>query len=149
MNKSVYDVLHLRYRFHRPLNKAQERLAQAIVASGRMRLDADNESNFVRLLLSGEQINMTFTQREIADVKLYEKSYERLLLASLQRYDTPKARTLTKQSLDRVKEDFKKRHPVSAKTEMMMARALVCCYAYRVIHLLHLDKADIYISFGQ
>jgi hypothetical protein len=148
MYKTVYDVVHRRYRLHRPLPKAQERLAQAINASGKIRLDANTESNFVRLLLPGERINMTFTRREIGDVKLYAKSYERLLAAFSRNHDTQKAQTLTRQAMEKVKEDLKRRHPVSAKTELMMARALVCCNAYPVIHLLHLEGAEIYISFG-
>ena len=148
MGKSVYDVLHSRYKLHRRLKPLQEQLAQAILASGKIRLDAETESNFVRLLLPAERINITFTMREINDPALQKKSYIRLFDLLARRHDEKTTLSLTSHYLAKVKEDMGRRHPVGSKVELMMARALVCCNAYPVIRLLHLEGAEIYISFG-
>lgn len=146
---NVYDVLYVRPNLQRKLPKPQERLARALVNSGRMRLDADTESNFTRLLLPKERINMTFTYRELGDSTLEKKSEARLMAALQTRHPAQKAAELCKQYLDKARADLKKRSPVSAKTELMTARALVFCNALPVMELIHREGAEIYVSFGQ
>jgi hypothetical protein len=50
--------------------------------------------------------------------------------------------------MEKVKADLAKRHPVPPKVELMMARALVSCNALPVIQLIHLEGAELYISYG-
>lgn len=145
---NVYDVLHVRPKLHRKLKKPQEKLAQAIVASGKLRLDADNESNFTRLLLPRERINITFTQREITDPQLKKTSRERLMRVLLERHGEKQASALADQYLEKAAANLKKKAPISPKTEIMMARALASCNALPVIRLLHLEGAELYISYG-
>lgn len=149
MHKSVYDVLHKRYRLHRPLAKVQESLAQAIISSGKMRLDADTESNFMRLLLPKEQIDLTFTLREITTPTLRTASQQRLLAILSKRHAPAKAAILMTEYFEIVRKELEKRHPISAHTELMMARALVLCNALPVMTLIHRERAEIFISFGQ
>jgi len=147
--RNVYDVLYVRPKLHKKLKRPQEALAQAIVASGRMRLDADNESNFTRLLMPKERVNLTFTRREITEPALQKSARERLMRVLLERHPEKEATALTDQYLDIVTTNLKKKMPVTPKVELMMARALVSCNALPVIRLLHLEGAEIYISYGQ
>ncbi|MDX2074101.1 MAG: DUF2748 family protein [Alphaproteobacteria bacterium] len=148
MSHSLYDVTYKRYRLEKKLKPAEEALAKALVASGKMRLDGDDEANFVRLLLPQERVNFTFTLRELNDANLRKESQKRLLDALLLRHDETIARERLIEYMHKVDGDMKKRHPVSAKTELMMARAFVLCNALPVIHLIHKEGAEIYISFG-
>jgi len=147
MHKSVYDVLHLKYKLQKKLPPDQEALAQAIIASGKMRLDADTESNFVRLLLPEERVNITITHREFT--KLRNAVEDRLMALLLKRHDPAKAKEKLGIYMEKVKQDFVKKHPVTPLTETMMARALVLCNALPVIALIHKEGAEIYVSFGQ
>ncbi len=145
---NVYDVLYTQPQLQKKLPKAQETLAQAIVASGRMRLDADDECNFTRLLLPAELINVTFTHREMADPKLFARCRERLIRLLSEKQSPEAAAALADQYFERVRYDLKKRRPVSAEMEIMMARALVLCNALPVIRLIYLEGAEIFISYG-
>lgn len=146
---NVYDLLHVRPRLHRRLRPQQEKLARAIAASGRMRLDADTEANFTRLVLPQDKINMTFTRRELADPTLQKAARQRLMDALAQRgHAGQEAAALCAQYLDMAAAGLKKRHPVPAKVELMMARALVLCNALPVIELIHREGAEIFISYG-
>ena len=144
MHKSRYDITHRYYRLGR-LPKPQEALARAIVHSGKMRIDTGTESNFVRLLVPNERIDLTVTKREIAGPALHAK-----LRAILTPRHTPEqALTLAAHHINNTKADLAKRHPVSQEIELKLARALVLCNALPVITLIHLEAAEIFISFGQ
>lgn len=145
---NVYDVLHVQPKLHKKLKKAEEALAQALVASGRLRLDADNESNFTRFLMPKERINLTFSFREMQDPALLKESRERLLSVLLERHKDKEAQNLADQYIERIHANLKKLRPVAPKVELMMARALVSCNAFSVINLILLEKAEIYISYG-
>lgn len=148
MRKSVYDVIYEAPQLRKKLPMAQELLAQSIVNSGRMRLDADNESNFVRLIASEERIDLTFTHREL-EPKLIAQSEARILAALIKRYDAKVAETMLPGFIERVKQDLAKKHKVKPDTEIKMARALVLCNELPVMTLIHKEGAEIFISFGQ
>lgn len=113
-----------------------------------MRLDADTECNFTRLLLPAELINVTFTHREIADAKLFARCRERLIRLLSEKQSPETAPALADQYFERVRADLKKRRPISEEIELMMARAFVLCNALSVIRLIYLEGAEIFISYG-
>lgn len=146
--KSVYDVMYAPPQLKKRLPMAQELLAQSIAASGKMRLDADDESNFVRLIASEERLDLTFTHREM-EPKLIAQSEARILAALIKRYDAKAAQAMLPGFIRRVKDDLSKKHKVKPATEIKMARALVLCNELPVIALIHKEGAEIFISFGQ
>lgn len=148
MPASVYDINYRRYKLHRRLKPKLEALAAAIAASGRLRIDDDESTNFVRLLLPEERVDATFSRREVTDPGLLEKSKMRLLEILLSRHDAHQAQKLTARYIERVQEDIKRKAHVSARIELMMARALVLCNEPEVIELIHCEGAEIFISFG-
>jgi len=149
MLRSVYDVLYKKPKLKRKLKGEKEALAQAIVASGRMRLDADNEANFTRLISPEDRVDLTFTMREMADNKLRARAEAQLLVQLSKKYDTETAKQKLPALMEKVKQDLTKKHPVKKQTELMMARALVLCNSEPVIRLIHKEQAEIFISFGQ
>ncbi len=145
---NVYDVLYERPRLHRRLKAPAEKLARAIIASGRLRLDADNESNFIRLQSPTDRLNLTFTLRETTDPKLQAASLARIVTALAVIHTPEEAKKRSLSYMEKVKSDLKRKSPVAAKTELMVSRALVSCNAFPVIRLLHLEGAELYVSFG-
>jgi len=145
---NVYDVLYTRPRLHKKLKKPQEALARAIVASGRLRLDADNESNFTRFLMPSERINLTFTFREMADAKMQQASRARLLAVLKERHPEKEAGALANQYMEKIQANLKKLRPVPPRVELMMARALVLANEWPVIALIHYEQAEIFVSYG-
>lgn len=149
MSSSVYDVLYARPKLHKKLHRAAEDLALAIVESGKLRIDAGHEVNFVRLLVPAQQLNMTFTLRELNDPELAKAAQARLQRRLSLRNNPQKAEEFFRQYWDKARADGAKRNPVSAQVELMVARALVLCNALAVMRLLHLEGAEFFISFGQ
>lgn len=148
MHKSVYDITYKKYKLHKKLPPAEEQLARAIVASGKMRLDADTQCNFVRLLVPEDRLDLTFTARELSD-GLLANSKAKVAAILAKRNPAEEAKNPASTYIAKAQDDIKKRHAVSAKTELMMARALVACNALPVITLIHREGAEIFISFGQ
>lgn len=144
---NVYDVLHRTPRLSRKLPAAQERLARAIVASGKLRLDADNESNFVRLLIPQDRLNLTFTWREL-EGELLAASRRRLVSELTERHGPDEAARRAGTYLEKLQTDIKKRARPTPNTELMIARALVLCNAQPAIELLHLEGAELFVSYG-
>ncbi len=145
---NVYDVLFKQPKVHKKLGKEAEALAQTIIASGRMRLDADDETNFTRFQMPQERINLTFTFREMAEPELIKESHARMKAVLLERHSEKAAQSMTDDYMKMVNANLKKRRPVLPKIEVMMARAFVSCNALPVIRLIHLEKAEIYLSYG-
>lgn len=145
---NVYHVLHRRPRLHRRLKGPQEKLARAILASGRLRLDADNSTNFTRLLIPSDRLNLTFTRCELAEPRHVQASLARIMRALQPRHSAEEARRRAQAYLESAQTDLKRRASVSPQTELMAARAIVSCNALPVIRLLHHEGAEIFISFG-
>jgi hypothetical protein len=149
MYRSVYDVQHERYKLDRKLPPVQETLAQLIISSGRMRIDAEFSKNFQRLLLSEFSINDTFSWRELDDANLRPQSIERLQRKMAKKLPAEQALALAQQHIGQLHNTLTQKGQVPSKTELMLARALVLCNEPEVIQLIHQEKAEIFISFGQ
>lgn len=146
---TVYDILYRPVRLDKPLkDKAAEALAQAIMLSGRLRLDADFEANFTRLTIPGGRINHAFSIRELFDPKLAPRTSETLTRLLAQGRPAEAVREQVATYLERLRADIQKRAVVPAEMELKMARALVSCNAYPVIRLIYLEGVEIFISYG-
>ena len=145
---NVYDSLYRPFHPSRTLARKQEKLARAIVASGRLRLDADNESNFMRLQSPNDRLNLTFTLREMSDAKRIATSQSRLIKALEKIHAPEEAKKRSQAYLDKINTDLKRR-TMNPKTELMVARALVTCNSLPVMQLIHLEGAELYVSFGR
>ena len=66
-----------------------EKLARAVVKSGRLRIDADNKINFARFYVPDLDISMMFSNRELYDPDLIPRT-RKLMSAQLSKSIGPK-----------------------------------------------------------
>lgn len=117
---------------------ALEGLAQRLVASGKLRVNADTERNFVRL------DTQTFSTRELADPALRAATTARLA-----RHVAPAAGTQgVEDVLAHLRAEHKKARGISAEKELRVARVLVQAAEPCVIQLLLQSGTEIFVSYS-
>ncbi len=121
---------------------ALEAMAQALVRSGKLRINADHERNFVRLGTS--DTDKTLTARELNDPNLRPATR-----AALQRHVAPAegAEGITN-LLARLQADLKRAGGVSAEKEIRVARVLVQSAEPCVIQLLLRSGTELFVSYS-
>lgn len=138
-NNNLYHLLNFLPATERwEMPPALEKLAEAIVNSGKLRINADLSRNFVRY---HEQ---TFTARELTDPALTAKTRDLLT-----RHIAPAA---GQQGFDdlwaHLMNELKKARGVSAEKEMKVARVLVQSAHPAVIALLIRSGTEIFVSYA-
>lgn len=121
---------------------ALESMAQALVRSGKLRINADTSRNFVRLGMS--DTDKTLTARELNDPALRPATR-----AALARHVAPAegAEGIT-HLLDRLQTDLKRAGGVSAQQEIRVARVLVQSAEPSVIQLLLRSGTEVFVSYS-
>ncbi len=121
---------------------ALEALARALVATGKLRINADTQRNFVRMGTADS--DQTFTARELNDAALAAKTR-----AELARH-VPAAEGAegVEALLARLRADLKKAGGVSADKEMKVARVLVQSAHPVVIQLLLTSGTELFVSYS-
>lgn len=142
-------MLYKRPTLHKKLPGELEELAQAIVASGRMRLDAGDEANFCRILLPGVLTNQSISLREMENPALLERFRQRLHALISNRAEPGDVEQQVQFYLQRARDELQKCRRVTPELELMMARAFVLCNELPVIRLIYLEDTEIFISYGQ
>jgi hypothetical protein len=118
--------------------KALENLAQQIVISGKLRINADHERNFVRF---GDA---TYSFRELTDPSLKPLTQKRL-----KRHIAPAAASFGFDNLwQQLTTEMKKARGVSIEKEMRVARLLVQSAEPAVIQLLIRSGTEIFVSYS-
>lgn len=126
---NVYNVLFTEALLDaKQLPKNLERLAQALVKSGRMRIDAHEKINFVRHPSLGDDV--FFSHREIFDPAL-----------------APRTAKISG-NLDLLKKEISTNQPVPEALEIKLARLFVQSAHPDVIELLLLEGVEIFISYS-
>jgi hypothetical protein len=147
------NIYHLLYRMpcidREGMNIEQEHLAEAMVKSGRMRIDAESKSNFARLSLPQADLSLFFSWRELSDPELLPRTAT-LLKHALQQQ---KKRSNTKIApvedyIAQLKQEIRKHHEVDAVLEMRLARILVQSAHPVVIRLLLLEQVEVFLSYS-
>lgn len=119
-----------------------EALAQQLVASGKLRINADTTRNFVRYGTANSDI--TFTQRELTDAKLASPTR-----AKVARLVAP---AMGEQGIADIwahlKNELKKARGVSAEKEIRVARVLVQSAHPSVIQLLLAGGTEVFVSYA-
>ena len=121
---------------------ALEALAQQLVRSGKLRINADTSRNFVRMGTADS--DKTFTARELNDPKLRPATWK-----ALARHVAPAEGEQGLQDLHaRLQSDLKKAGGVSAEKEQRVARVLVQSAEPCVIQLLLSSGTEIFVSYS-
>ncbi len=121
---------------------ALERLAQRLVQSGKLRINAEHERNFVRLGTSVE--DETFTARELTDPALAAATRTRIA-----RHVAPADGASGFDAVwARLMRDLKIARGVAADKEMKVARVLVQSAHPSVIQLLIASGTEVFVSYA-
>jgi hypothetical protein len=107
-----------------------EQLAQALVKSGRMRIDAFEKINFVRFPVKNEV--MMFSHRELHDPALVKRTLA----------------LISKDDLEILRREISTNMPVPADLEYKLARMLVQAIDPIVIKILLLEGTEVFISYS-
>jgi hypothetical protein len=130
------------------LDVERENLAQALVVSGKLRIDARDKINFVRFARPYNNINLMFSLRELTDDKLLPDT-KKILAWALQRdHRRPNLQTAIEQEIKRLINEISKNQPVSEDLELKLARVIVQAAHPIVIKLLLLEQVQIFISYS-
>ena len=116
--------------YEKPLAKPLEALAQRLVASGRMRVDAYEKINFIRYPALGADI--FFSYRELFDPKLFPAT----------------EKIIGKNSLELLRKEISNNRPVAEETEIKLARLLLQSAHPAVIELMLIERVEVFISYS-
>lgn len=124
------------------MSPALERLAQRLARSGLLRINADQERNYVRHGTADR--DLTFTARELTDAQLLP--HTRRVLARL----VPPAagEEAVSALVDRLQAELKKARGIDAAKEMRVARVAVQSTHPAVIELLLQSRAALHVSYS-
>jgi len=144
---NIYNILASPPIFKKKLSPHLEAMAKWLVESGRMRIEAEEMGNFVRLNLPQYGIDLTFSRREINDPKLFPET-KKFLQSILSLKDKGTAADKAMEYMREMRARITRKQPINPDTEQKLARAFVQCNHPAVIELLLLEKTEIFITFS-
>ncbi len=127
---NVYNVLFEQPVYEKPLNKPYEALAQALVAGGRMRIDAFEKINFIRFPAKGQDVFLSY--RELHDPRLV----------------TFTEQLIGKTNVELLRKEIAKNRPVPEDIEIKLARLVVQAAHPSVIELMLIERVEIFLSYS-
>lgn len=138
-----YHVLHQKVHSpKKPLPKALEAQAQALSASGRLYINADNVRNFVQY--TAATMTYRFSARELHDPALLEGT-KQVIARSIPRGLGPLA---VNERLDLLENELKKARGIDAARELQVARLVVQAAHPKVIDTLLAERTQVFVSFS-
>lgn len=147
----VYHILAkppMLYKEQMPIEL--EELALQLVLMGRVRIDADEQRNFVRYTCPFREVNVAFSNRELTDPMLIDRTEDILT----RMFDTPlnkrheSPREQARDAMQILQKEAKKNFLLSFEKEMQIARILVQCAEPSVMMLIIAEGIEIFITFG-
>ncbi len=150
MNNLVYDVIASPPGTEASdIHPVYEKLTRQLVASGLMRIDADDKLNFVRMSLPYDDIYAVFSYRQLHDPALISATEQRMAMLLAPAHDANDIVSRVEEELTRLRQEIKKLLPVPPALELQYARLLVQSAHPAVILLVLAEHVEIYISQGQ
>jgi hypothetical protein len=128
--------------------KGAEKLAQSLVSSGLIRIDAGDRMNFARLSLPYENVELTFTRREMENPQLFQHSKARLIDKLTQTMNSAQAEDKAITELQGIRAKLKRIAELPQDYEIQIARLLVQSAHPSVISLAIRENVQIYVSFS-
>lgn len=125
-----------------------EALAEALVKSGRFRVDAYEKLNFVRFQLPYQGIERMFSERELYDPALLPLT-ERTITDDLSaRLPRSQAEAKAKEEILRLREKLTKHLKVEPELEMKLARLVVQACHPVVIMMIIWERVEVFVSYS-
>jgi hypothetical protein len=123
-----------------------EELAQNVVKSGRLRIDAGDTINFARLYIPNLDISMMFSYREVYDASLIPRTRKIIASQVSRNYSGRPLELKIDEFMDILKAELRKYSQPTEEEEMKLARLLVQAAHPVVTMLVLLDNAEIFLS---
>lgn len=140
---NLYHVLYaMPSHDGKTLSSSLEMLAQQLVQSGRLRINADNARNFITY--SGSGFDKTFSKRELIDPRLLPET-KQTVANTLPPAAGAKGLADT---YERLLRDLKRAGDIPAEKELAIARLLVQAAHPAVMLLCLLERVDIFVSYS-
>lgn len=148
MHHNIYHILHQDPALESwEMYKELEDLAQKLLASGRLRIDAYEYSNFIRFSRPQQNINLVFSHREISDPRLSPRT-KKIIKKGLSRYFKGNELKLeTKLSFERLEKKVELRSALTLDSEIKIARLVVQATHPSVILLSLVEETEIFVSY--
>ena len=125
-----------------------EFLTQQLVESGRIRIDADNKINFVRLNLLRLNTTLIFSYRELHDKQLLTKTKSLICQLLQQIYSKSQATKKTAAYIASMRKELTKYQFVNLELEMKLVRIFVQSAHPSVISNMLIDNTEIFLSYS-
>ena len=145
--KSIYHILHKRPAITPENIPAEyEYLAQELINSGRLRIDTDYYSNFVRYTDNAVGINIIVSYEELSHelIDITRKNIKRLYLHSNNTIDDSKVSSI----IAHLKKKASKLLLVSAELKLKIARIFVQSNHPIAIRWLLLDRVEVFVTYS-
>lgn len=148
---SVYHVLYDKPALEKDdMFIGLENMAQALVASGRLRIEDSYRINFTRFTMSEAGVTIMFSHRELSDPELFPAT-ERILSQLFMRYKRLKGAALAQKvraEMRRLRKELEKYNDIDAEAEIKLARVVVQSTHPSVMKLLLLEGTEVYVSYS-
>lgn len=130
------------------MTRGHEKLAQQLVASGKLRIDAYDKINFARLLVPEFNISMMFSEREIFDQNLLPQTKKIIARAFGKQVSGASLEVKINHHIKLMRDELAKYGKIAYEEEMRLARLLVQSTHPVVMMLILLEGNEVYVSYS-
>ena len=130
------------------MKKQLEDLAQQLVASGLLRIDADVKQNFVYFSMPTRNVHITVSERELTQENLLPRTRSIIYKALSDAGEEGDLDKKLEDELSKLKLKLKKCVPVEKELEIKLARILVQSVYPSVILMIMLEKVNLFVSYA-
>lgn len=147
MFTNLYHIASFRPVLRREnMTVGREELAQRLVKSGQLRIDAGERINFARLYIPDLRVSSMFSYRELHDKTLAPKTKKKITKELEGESQGPALEAKVQKHIKILKAELDKYQPVSSEEELQLARLIVQATHPVVIMLILIEGVEIFIS---
>jgi hypothetical protein len=125
-----------------------EYLAQSLVKSGRLRIDAHDKINFARLSIPYQNLNLMISLRQLTDENLLPYTANIIEKIYSKQFHGQMLKQKIKQEIARLINQIKKYQPISKEMEIKLARIIVQAAHPVVIRLMLIEQVEVFVSYS-
>jgi hypothetical protein len=146
---NLYHIL-----FNNPALEAEdmyaqlEQLAEMLVHSGRLRIDAQDKINFARFYLPYDEVSMMFSKRELTDPRLTSRTKKVIIDVLSRKFSGNRLIAETNKALQRLRDELSRYQVVKYELEMKLARLIVQSAHPVVIMLMIMEQVEVFVSYS-
>lgn len=149
MFTNLYHVAAFRPAIEREgMTVGKEELAQRLVKSGQLRIDAGEKINFARLYVPALNISMMFSYRELYDANLSKKTTELIKKEMSLHYKGSALDKKVENHISLLKAELQKYQQISFDDEIRLARLIVQATHPIVMMLILEESVQVFISYS-